>query len=121
MTWLLWAAKHDVAGFSKTQVDEHDQRMNTLYSEIAAAQVVIAALDANTYNRTVPLTAELYTHDGAIAKLALHLPDSREALGLLWEDASNFETKVARGFIGLLEEEAPRSTHAPASKKEVHA
>jgi hypothetical protein len=102
MTWVLWIARHDSDNFSRKLLDEHDLRMNNLYAEIVAAQVVVAALDERIYRRTQPLISQIYELDGVIAKLATRLPDSLASLGVLWERSRKFEEDLPGAFLGML-------------------
>jgi hypothetical protein len=103
MTWVTWIAKHDPEHFSPDLVDQHDRRMDALYSELVSAQVVVAALSSDLYQKTLSLVKSVYWLDAKIAEHAIHLPGNVRSLGDLWSQAKQFEDEVPKAFLGLLE------------------
>lgn len=89
MTWVLWVAKFDPNHFSRQLVYEHDDIMKTLYADIAAAQVVLASLDGELYNKTKEIVNDIYEFDGKLALRAKFIEDKEKI-----SNSSNFNEKV---------------------------
>lgn len=117
MTWVLWIAKHDPKHLTRDIIDEHDQKMNVLYSDLVAAQVVVAALDQSLYEKTLPLVNLTYEYDGLISLFARDLNNAENVreLGDLWSRVYQFSKKVPDKFLGMLElkSEANNSNESP--------
>jgi hypothetical protein len=112
MTRLTWVARNDPEHFSRGLVDEHDLRMDALYSEIAAALVVLAALSPALFRHMQPLAESVYKLDGKIARQCI-LP-SLPSLGDLWLEGRQFEHDLPETVLGLFLAEAP-ATEPPAA------
>jgi hypothetical protein len=102
MSWMLWIARHDKKRFKAEHVDEHDQYMKSLYSDIVAAQVSLAAVDQELYSESIQLVYKLYSLDGEIALCATRLPESIDELGNLWARSRVFEDETPIVFSRLV-------------------
>ncbi len=102
MTWMLWIARHDKKRFLPKYIDEHDQYIKSLYSNIVAAQVALAAVDQQIYSESLQLVYKLYNIDAEIALCATRLPESIDELGNLWERSRIFEDEIPIVFSRIV-------------------
>jgi hypothetical protein len=112
MTSLTWIARNDPGHFARGLVEKYDRRLDSLYSEMAAALVVLAALSPEFFRHMQPLAESVYKLDGEIARQCI-LP-SLPSLGDLWLEARQFEHDLPDTVLGLFLAEAP-ATEPPAA------
>jgi len=115
MTWVLYIAKNDTKNFTYKWVESHDKRMKTLYSELAAAQAVLASFDKTLYEKTKILVSRVYSFDAQLAGKAKVINDSEreshpdlfmqkvEDLGTLWERVYKFSKEIPDEFANMLD------------------
>ncbi|XZF12811.1 hypothetical protein ACTHGU_13570 [Chitinophagaceae bacterium MMS25-I14] len=108
LTWILWIAKHDPETFNVQTVNEHDTRMNKIYSDIASAQVVLSAYSKAGFQKTEPIIKKVYDFDAAVAKRTRLLGGDKDTetvanLGSMWWDVYQFSLKLPSDFADALE------------------
>lgn len=108
ITWVLWIARFTPDLFMDINVQEHDKKMNILYSEIVAAQVTLAAYDKDLYESTKEIVDELYGFDGNLGGAAggLYRPAERKQaikeLGKMWPDVHEYLMSIPALFSAKL-------------------
>jgi len=95
LTWVLWIARFTPDLLRETHVQEHDKKMNRLYSEIVAAQVNLAAYDKTLYESTKGIVDALYRFDANVGNVAAGLYTSKrnkaiKQLGEMWQGVYNY-------------------------------
>jgi hypothetical protein len=112
VTWVLWIARFTPELFNESLLKDHDKKMDTLYSEIVAAQVVLAAYDKKLYKRTKVIVDKLYGLDGIMGGIAAGLykpserPQSIEDLGNLWLQSYEYLKGLPALFSSKLEDKS---------------
>jgi hypothetical protein len=109
LTWVLWIAKNTPNECSSTIIDEHDNKMNKIYSEIAGAQVVLSAYNKSIYENTEKIVRHLYTCDGDLGRTAYGLKTPERVsetitkLGNMWEDIYNYSLDIPKKFADSID------------------
>ena len=113
LTWILWIAKNTPSLFEVKYVADHDRLMNKLYSEIAGAQVMLAAYSKKIYETTEETVNRLYWYDAKVASVAQELYNSNtkdkaiKELGELWERVYDFALGIPKELSSKLESQIP--------------
>ncbi len=104
MAWVTWVARNAADHFSSRLVEEHNRRMDSLYSEMMATQILLATLSPKLYRQMWPLAETVRHLDGEIARqsLPLSLPD----LGRTWLEVHRLERELPETVLGLLRQDA---------------
>jgi|HubBroStandDraft_3_1064219.scaffolds.fasta_scaffold12831_3 hypothetical protein len=110
LSWITWVARDDPEHFSRDLVEKHDHRINSLFADMVAAQVLLAALDPTYFHKTIPLARAVYDLDSRIATATVK-PDL-EKLAELKGEASRFADDLTETLLGLLAEVAPTTPPA---------
>lgn len=116
LTWVLWIAKNTPEVCTPTLIDEHDQRMKNLYSEIAGAQVALAAYSKEIYEETEHIIRYLYRSDGEIGRIGneLRRTDSSykaiNRLGMMWQEVYIYSLDIPKKFSSALNLNLPTNS-----------
>ncbi|HET9056186.1 MAG TPA: hypothetical protein VFN30_04990 [Chitinophagaceae bacterium] len=114
LTWVLWIAKNTPNECTSKIIEEHDKRMNKIYSEIAGAQVVLSAYSKKIYEDTEPIVRHLYHFDGELGRTAygLKTPSTQSAtiaqLGSMWKDIYTYSLNIPKKFADSMELALPQ-------------
>lgn len=116
LTWVLWIAKNTQNECTTKIIEEHDKRMNKIYSEIAGAQVTLSAYSKKIYLDTEPIVRHLYHCDGELGRTAygLKTPTTVSAtiiqLGNMWQGVYTYSQEIPKKFAESMELILPQKT-----------
>jgi outer membrane murein-binding lipoprotein Lpp len=109
LTWILWIAKHTPQRFEAKHIEIHDKKMNTLYSEIVSAQVLLSGYSKQLFLDTEGIIRNLYNYDGMVGRIAIGLYEAAKKsqaiheLGSLWSAVSDYSNKIPSEFSSKIE------------------
>jgi hypothetical protein len=109
LTWVLWIAKNTPNEFTPKIIEDHDKKMNKIYSEIAGAQVVLSAYNKKIYQDTEPIVRHLYHCDGELGRTAYGLKTQSTVsatitqLGSMWQDIYNYSLDIPKKFADSMQ------------------
>jgi hypothetical protein len=118
VTWVLWIAKNTPKDCTSKIIEDHDKRMNKIYSEIAGAQVVLSAYSKNIYRDTESIIRHLYHCDGELGRTAYGLKNTLTEsatitqLGIMWQDVYHYALDIPRKFADSMELALPQKIDA---------
>jgi hypothetical protein len=105
LSWLLWIATYTPDKFTREDVSAHDKTINTVYTELVGAQIVVAALNPSFYQQTTGVVNELYKLDATMALLAKdfeHFPEKLVQLAELYEKVHEFSLNLPNRILGIV-------------------
>ena len=129
MTWASWVARNDVEHFTVKLIREHDKIMKSLYSELVAAQVVLASFNKPLYQKTRGMVDSIYYYDEQFAFLGKVIDEAEKGsnydsfcekvkkLGEFWDEIYEFSIKLPNQFADLLDVKEDSQTSQKVEKK----
>lgn len=115
ITWILWIAKITPKDFDENLVIDHDEKMNSIYSEIAGAQIILCSLSKSLYDETKEIVNRLYNYDGKVGKIASDLKNESlkseviNKMGSLWQEVYTYSLELPKAFSEILENQIHKS------------
>lgn len=112
MSWLTWKARNTPALLDGDDIAGYEKVTNTIFSELVASRIIVAALNKRIHQHMTMLVQEMYVLDENIARAGAMFqstPDgAREKLASYYDEVTEFERRLLDSVAELIGSEQAR-------------